>query len=443
MNLLRYIVGGSDVLGMNARNLNYISAGDNREIRRTIDHKLLTKRALRKAGLPVAATYGIISSFHSLHDFDWAALPNSFVVKPNLGLGGRGIIVVYGKQKGSSNIWIKADHEPIDVAMLKTHVGNIIEGNFSLGSQPDKAFFEERVKIHPDLKPYVYRGVPDVRVIIYNGVPVMAMLRLPTKKSQGKANLEQGAVGAGIDMSTGITTSGIIGKGKIIIELPETRLKVAGIVIPGWHEVLSLAVQAQRAIGISFVGVDIAIDKDTGPKILELNVRPGLKVQLANLAPLRIRLEQVKVKKDTQVEQAVAIGQSLFGKTTNKEVDTHSGRTLIGIVEPVKLLYGKKDLKEFPVMAKVDTGAMSSSIDRGLAIKLGIDVKSAKTKFVRSAMGREQRSYIELMFKLRGEKVKAMVSLADRSKLAYKFLIGRRDLKKFLIDPQVKRKRGV
>ena len=441
MSLLRYIVGGNDILGMNARNFTYVSRGVGKKTRQSIDQKLLTKRTLRRAGLPVVHTYGIISSFHKLNDFDWGSLPKSFVVKPNLGLGGRGIMVVFGKKKGSDSTWIKADKERIDIDDLRTHIGNIIEGNYSLGSQPDKAFFEERVKIHPDLKPYAYRGVPDVRIIVYNSVPVMAMLRLPTRKSQGKANLEQGAVGTGIDMATGKTTFAITGKGKITDTIPNSRVKISGIQIPDWHNVLKLAVQAQQVFGIKYTGVDIAIDKDEGPKILELNVRPGLSIQIANLAPLRVRLDQVKNKKVKDVQQAINIAQNLFSE--DRDPEKHSGRTLIGIVEPVKIHYGKKGAKTYAAMAKMDTGAMSSSIDEELARKLGFNLKAAKKKIVRNALGRERRSYITLNFTLRDEKIKTVVGVADRSNMAYKLIIGRRDLSKFLVDPSLKKKKGV
>jgi len=43
-------------------------------------------------------------------------------------------------------------------------------------------------------------GLPDIRVIAYNMVPVMAMMRIPTKESGGKANIHGGACAVGIDI---------------------------------------------------------------------------------------------------------------------------------------------------------------------------------------------------------------------------------------------------
>ena len=52
-------------------------------------------------------------------------------------------------------------------------------------------------------------GTPDVRIVLYRCVPVMAMVRLPTRESRGRANLHQGAVGAGVHLRTGRTYGGV------------------------------------------------------------------------------------------------------------------------------------------------------------------------------------------------------------------------------------------
>ncbi|MRR31196.1 alpha-L-glutamate ligase-like protein, partial [bacterium] len=45
--------------------------------------------------------------------------------------------------------------------------------------------------------------------------------------------------------------------------------------------------------GLGYLGVDLVIDRDRGPLLLELNARPGLAIQLANRHGLRTRLDQV------------------------------------------------------------------------------------------------------------------------------------------------------
>jgi hypothetical protein len=46
-------------------------------------------------------------------------------------------------------------------------------------------------------------------------------------------------------------------------------------------------------INLAFLGVDLVIDRDRGPLLLELNARPGLQIQVANQAGLLKRLESV------------------------------------------------------------------------------------------------------------------------------------------------------
>ncbi len=66
-----------------------------------------------------------------------------------------------------------------------------------MGAKNDIAIIEERVKTDSLLKQYSYKGVPDIRIICFNQVPVIAMLRLPTKRSNGTANLHSGAICTG------------------------------------------------------------------------------------------------------------------------------------------------------------------------------------------------------------------------------------------------------
>ena len=200
------------ILGMNARNLEYVRPRNRRRSREIADNKLLSKRLLRKNDLPVPGLIAKIRTEDELDRFDWSSLPGSFALKPNRGFGGEGIVVVYGRKKNGGDAWVKANGSVITADDLKTHIRNILDGSFSLTNTPDIAFFEERLKLLKLFKPYAYKGIPDIRVIVFNKVPVMAMLRLPTRASDGKANLQQGAIGVGIDMATGTTTTAVLGK---------------------------------------------------------------------------------------------------------------------------------------------------------------------------------------------------------------------------------------
>lgn len=455
------------ILGMNSRNLEYIRPGNFKKARRIADNKILSKRILKKAEIPVPKLIAKIGSRKELENFDWNALPASFALKPNRGFGGEGILIVYGKKKDTENVWIKADGLLITVDDLQNHISNIIDGSFSLSNIPDVAFFEERLLLLKLFKPYAYKGIPDIRVIVYNKVPVMAMLRLPTKDSQGKANLQQGAIGVGIDLATGVTTTAVQGKSKIIEYVPETRLLLSGIKIPYWQDILKLAIKAQEITGLGFLGADIAIDKERGPVFLELNARPGLSIQIANLAGLKRRLERVAGIDIKTAERGIRVGMNLFGGEIEEEIEDISGRKIIGSVEKVKLT--GKNGKEIEVEAKIDTGAGFSSIDREIAEQLGfkelienfqrqnfpdlltpekareIDNQNkerllreipdlADTAIIHSSHGTTYRPMVKINIVIDEKIVSARTSIIERSHLKYPVIIGKRNLGKFLID---------
>lgn len=463
-----YIRKSRKILGMNSRNLEYIRPFNLKKSRKLADDKLLSKRVLKKNGLPVPALIAKIKNSEELENFDWQTLPGSFALKPNRGFGGEGIIVVYGKKKGRDDSWVKADGSTITISDLKTHIRNILDGSFSLSGIPDIAFFEERLKLLKLFKPYAYKGIPDIRVIVFNKVPVMAMMRIPTKDSQGKANLQQGAIGTGIDLASGITTTAVIGKNKIIEYVPGTRLLLSGIKIPFWKDILTLAVRAQEISGLGYLGADIAIDKDHGPMIVELNARPGLSIQIANLAGLKERLERVANIQIKTMKRGIALGKNLFGGEVEEEVEEISGKKVIGTVEKIKLV-GKEE-REVEAEAKIDTGAYSTSIDSELAAQLGfektleefnkIDLSSyeistqneveIKNDFLKkyralvpdisdlavifSAHGSSIRPVVKTKIILDGVEIIASCNIADRKELKYPVIIGRRNLGKFLID---------
>jgi alpha-L-glutamate ligase-like protein len=419
------------ILGMNARILTYMRPSNSLRAIRIADNKLLAKKILRKNGLSVLQTYSIIREIQELKNFDWTSLPSTFTLKPNRGLGGEGILIVYGRKKKYPYPWVKADKKIVEIKDLQAHILNILEGTYSMTNLPDTAFFEERIKLLKLFKPYAYRGIPDIRIIVYNSVPVMAELRLPTKESGGKANLHLGGIGVGIDMGTGVTTTAIQ-HDRLIEYIPGTRLPLRGIQIPEWKEILRLAIMAQQITRIGFLGIDIAIDREKGPVILELNTRPGLSIQIANLSPLDERLKRIKGLKIKTVTKGVKIAQDLFGGEVEEELEEISGRRVIGINEPIEILDAEKN--KHLTMVKVDTGAYRTTICSSLAEELGIN-KIIGYKKVRGALGIEERPIINLSFILDKRLVTTEAFMANRTEMKYDIIVGRRDLKRFLIDP--------
>jgi len=421
----------SDILGINARNQKYLRTP--KRALRILDSKLLTKKILKENNLPVLETISVIKTQRELFNFNWEILPTAFALKPNRGLGGEGIIVVYGKKKETAEpTWIKAIGVLVTKREIESHVLDILDGNFSMFSLPDVAFFEERAKIIKELKPYSFKGIPDIRVIIYQGIPVMAMLRLPTKESGGRANLHSGGIGVGIDLATGLTTNAIYHQ-KLIDYYPGTRYFLRGIKTPYFKKILNLAIQIQKILKVSFLGVDIVVDREKGPVVLELNARPGLQIQMANLAGLKGRMERVRGLKLKSEERGVRLAQDLFGGVEEEETEEIFGKKVLGIVEEFEISLPPSE-SHYKTLAKIDTGAWRTSISLDVAKKIGIE-NFENGRRVKSSFGEETRPLAPLIFFLKGEKIESEVTLADRSFMKYEMIIGRRDLKNFIVDP--------
>ncbi len=451
-----------DILGMNARNLRYIRVHNLQSAKRLADDKLHSKRVLRKAGLPVPRLIGKIRDQAEFSDFDFGSLPNSFVLKPNFGFGGEGILVVYGRKKNMDNVWVKADRSPVTEQDLRNQVRNTLDGSFSRTGTPDMAFFEERILLTKEFKPYAYKGIPDIRVIVYNRVPIMAMLRIPTEASGGTSNLHQGGLGVGIDMATGVTTTAVQ-YNREIEYVPGKRMLLRGIKIPYWKSILDMAVKAQDVSRVGFLGADVAIDRERGPVFMELNARPGLSIQIANQEGMLRRLNRIEGLKINTTKRGVTLAQNLFGGEIEEEIEEISGKRIIKTEEKVKLKGWRG--KEVEVEAKIDTGAGWSSIGADLAEKLGYgnvlqefnerlaehdDILSVEKKkrwkmfnniknlagtvIIHSSHGSSYRPMVNVKIKMDDFIIVAKVTIIDRSHLEYPIIIGRRNLSRFFVE---------
>jgi alpha-L-glutamate ligase-like protein len=279
------------VLGINRRNADYIARWNPRSRYPLVDDKLLTKQLALKSGIAVPELYGVIEIEHQIRELGALLEQHSeFVIKPVHGSGGLGILVITGRIR---KLFRKASGDFITQEELDHHISNTLSGLFSLGGAQDKALIEARVHFDPVFESITYQGVPDVRIIVFRGVPVMAMVRLPTRASDGKANLHQGAIGAGLDMGTGRTLTAVWGN-DVVTEHPDTHQPVSGVEIPNWRTLLGIAARCHDLTQLGYVGVDLVLDRARGPLMLELNARPGLNIQIANRCGLVPRLERVR-----------------------------------------------------------------------------------------------------------------------------------------------------
>lgn len=301
------------VLGLNARNHRYIMRYNKRHSYPLVDDKLKTKKLAIEAGIAVPKLYGTVSTPHDLNRLGEILLNHhQFVIKPAHGSGGEGVLVIDGMRR---DLYVKTDGRALSLDEIRYHASNILSGIYSLGGVPDQAMIEYRVRVDAILEPVSYRGVPDIRVLVFRGVPTMAMIRLPTRNSDGKANLHQGAVGVGIDIATGITIDGVW-QNRTVNEHPDFGVPLAGLKIPAWNDLLELAARCYELTGVGYMGVDIVLDRNMGPLILEINARPGLAIQIANQSGLQERLDKVEALDSIPAnpKDRVALTLELFGK---------------------------------------------------------------------------------------------------------------------------------
>ena len=288
---LKKQLSGIGVLGINRRNADYTFKYNPRDRYPLVDDKLQTKKLAIEAGIAVPELYGVIETEYQVRHFAEMIEPYAeFAVKPSRGSGGKGILVIVGRSK---DMYRSVDGSLLTREEVGYHLSNVISGMYSLGGQPDKALIEYRVQFDPVFEAISYQGVPDIRGIVFLGVPVMSMVRLPTRMSGGKANLHQGAIGAGIDIASGRTLTAVW-RNAIVSEHPDTGNPVTGVKIPNWEKLLKIAAQCNELTGLGYIGVDLVLDKDKGPLILEINARPGLNIQIANRSGLLPRIKLVE-----------------------------------------------------------------------------------------------------------------------------------------------------
>lgn len=300
------------IVGMNMRNVVYIAQNNPRHLYPRVDDKLQTKILAEKAGIAVPKLLGVVRYQHHVRQLPtFLAEQKAFVMKPSKGSGGKGILVISTRDGAN---YVKPSGSVMTDLDVGRHASNTLSGLFSLGGNPDVAMIEEMVQFSDVFDGFSFQGVPDIRVIVYKGYPIMAMTRLSTRDSDGKANLHQGAVGVGLDIGSGKALLAVQ-HGRPLTKHPDTGRVLAELAVPEWREVLRLGAMSCDVTELDYLGADIVLDKNLGPLILEMNARPGLAIQVANgigLAP-RIRLIDTESKKARDVTERIDFSMQHFG----------------------------------------------------------------------------------------------------------------------------------
>jgi alpha-L-glutamate ligase-like protein len=304
------------IIGMNQRNFGLISRYNPRHLYPLVDDKLKTKLLAQKAGITVPTLLGTVQYQHDVRLLKEILRPHDqFVIKPAKGSGGKGILVI---TKYDHNLYFKPSGDTLQLGDIERHVSNILSGLHSLGGKPDTVMIESLIQLDPVFSDYSYEGIPDIRIIVFRGYPIMAMLRLTTHASDGKANLHQGAVGVGIDIGSGAALHAVQ-YGETVSHHPDTRKTFSELVIPHWDKLLQLAAACYEMTGLGYLGADLVLDRDQGPMIIELNARPGLSIQVANHAGLAPRVAVIETLQtiDPDPHTRAAFSKQQFSVASN------------------------------------------------------------------------------------------------------------------------------
>jgi alpha-L-glutamate ligase-like protein len=291
MWILPSLLNKHGILGMNRRNVSYISRYNMRNRYPLVDDKLKTKLLAEKFRLSTPKLRGVVRYQYEIASFDKIVENlDGFAVKPSKGSGGKGILVIKGKKDG---LFIKSSGRKVDISHVKRHLSNILAGLYSLAGVPDAIIIEDLIRPSKMFEKLSYDGVPDIRFIVFKGYPVMAMLRLSTRASDGKANLHQGAVGVGLDIATGKGLHAIQ-HSRRVYNHPDTGIALDKIEVPDWKNLLLLAAKSYEMTKLGYIGADLVVDRNCGAMLLELNARPGLSIQAANGSGLLPRLKTIE-----------------------------------------------------------------------------------------------------------------------------------------------------
>lgn len=282
------------IMGMNRRNIALIYPHNKRRDYTLADDKITTKTILDQHHINCADTYAIIEFIGTIEQA-WQDMQayQKIAIKPANGSGGGGIMILKKNKEGQ---WCKGG-KPVAEGQIFKHLADIIMGVYSFGSK-DRVLIEYCIDPHPFFHEIYPVGVPDIRIILLKQQPVQAMLRLPTHRSGGKANLHQGGLGIGVHLQTGLLKQAFDGK-RYHDTHPDTGCMIRGKQIPQWEETVQLAIQTAKAFPLQYLGIDIVLDQELGPMIMEINVRPGLGIQLANQEGLQAVVQKLNATQPT------------------------------------------------------------------------------------------------------------------------------------------------
>lgn len=254
---------------------------------------------------------------------------SSFVIKPNKWSKGKGIYIVKRTKKTntetSKNLsrWkkilpqkniktfpylYKTQGKEYSDSEFKRILLDTLDGKNSTWVLKDKILIEEKLIPSKGFATYCQEGLADIRIIVFNLVPIAAMIRIPTKKSWGKANLAKWGTALGIDVTSGKVK---YQEKKIKPHFPENHEMFNNKTIEYREEILLLSSKIQYFVNLWYLALDRVITPE-GPKLLEINGRAGLDIQKITGIKIKNALKKINGLKIYTPEKGIEVSKALF-----------------------------------------------------------------------------------------------------------------------------------
>ena len=409
------------ILWQNARNLKYIWEYNDNFARNLADNKIKTKEFLSAKGVNVPESLAIIKNHNELDKFDYQTLSPPFVIKPNAWFWWQWILIF--ESLDADGNFVTKKWTVYTKQTLEHHLREILDGFFSLSWTRDKIIIEKKIELDEGIELIWKYGLPDIRVIVFKLVPVIAMLRIPTEESWWTANTHSWACAVWIDIWSGILTY-ITHYNKVIKSVPWIW-DIRWLKIPYWEDILKMSAKLQKITNIWYLACDIVLDKNQWPSLLEVNIRPGLSVQVANLAPLASRLRKLDGVSITSEEKWVRLWMDLFWGDIEDKIESISWKRILWQLEYISICIGEK---HHQYIAEISISEKDNIID-----------SSFVTDILKIEISEINNNKIRLKYKLLWEEQTAdflIWTLSDHN-----IVLWRRSLRWDLIDPN-KYKKG-
>lgn len=339
------------ILWINSRNLNYIKKFNPRKSIKLADNKFKTKQFLSERWIPVPSTYWLITSRKQLQNFDFENLPKQeYVIKPNKWSKWNWIFITKNLWKtypdidmensnriyqnlekiGQNNKFIKylttninkneiekelnyykVSWKTISENTLERYLLDILWGKYSMTLGWDTILIEEKLVPWEWFERFCKHWLADIRVIVFNLVPIASMVRIPTEKSEWKANLAQWWAAAWIEVWSWKIYSYYTNRKIHLNQFPKDKSNLKWYQMPFWDEILFFSSQIQFYVNLWYLALDWVITPEW-PKLLEINARAWLELQNVCSLNLKTRLDKVDWLKVSEPEKGVEIAKSLF-----------------------------------------------------------------------------------------------------------------------------------